>query len=231
SEAEKGILANQYLIVDGGEALLVDPGGVYMFPRLVRAVSEIVNPRDVVAVFYSHQDPDVTGNINMVADAFPNARIYVSRLWTRFLPHLGVLGGVEFVEIPDEGMEIRVGSTTLQAIPAHFLHSPGNFTLYDPAVRVLFSGDIGAAVFPPGKWYLIVDDFDSHVSLIEWFHRRYLASGKALKAWLSRVRGLAIDTIAPQHGAVFQGANAGRFLDWLERLASTPIGVDYLYPD
>ncbi len=150
----------------------------------------------------------------------------MSELWTRFLPHLGTATGLDIVEIPDNDTEIKGGQPKLKAVPAHFLHSPGNFTLYDPKVRVLFSGDIGAAVFPPGKWYLFVDNFNEHVKYMEWFHRRYMASAKALRAWLRRVRTLDIDAIAPQHGAIFVGENARKFLDWLETLDRT--GIDLL---
>jgi len=150
----------------------------------------------------------------------------VSSLWVRFLPHLGALAGLKLVEIPDEGATIRVGDAELKAIPAHFLHSPGNFNLYDPVVKVLFSGDLGAAVFPEGTWYLFVEDFEEHAKLMEPFHRRYLPCRKALEAWLRRVKQLDIKAIAPQHGAIFTGDNVGEFLKWLEGLGA--IGADLL---
>lgn len=227
ADAEKGVLTNQYLVVHGGEAMLLDPGGYFVFQRVLQAVSEFVEPSRVKAIFYSHQDPDVVGSLNLLLDFFPNAKVYVSALWARFLPHLGAAAGVDIVEIPDEGMTITLGGVDLKAVPAHFLHSPGNFTLYDPSTRVLFSADIGAAVFPPDEWYLIVEDFKAHARYMEAFHRRYLCCKKALDAWLSRVRGLDIDVVAPQHGAIFQGENVKRFLDWLASLDK--VGVDILY--
>ncbi|MCE4619488.1 MAG: FprA family A-type flavoprotein [Desulfurococcales archaeon] len=227
ADMEKGILANQYLVIHNGEAMLLDPGGYFVFQRVLQAVSEIVDPANVKGIFYSHQDPDVVGSLNLLLDFFPNAKIYVSALWSRFLPHLGAIANLDIVEIPDEGMNIDLGGVSLQAIPAHFLHSPGNFTLYDPETKVLFSGDIGAAVFPENEWYLFVEDFEKHLAYIEGFHKRYLCCKKALDAWLSRVRGLELEAVAPQHGAIFQGEKAGRFLDWLSKLGK--IGVDLIY--
>jgi len=226
AEAEKGILTNQYLIVDGGEGILLDPGGYFVFERVYRNVSEFIDPGKVKAAFFTHQDPDVVGSLLLLTDFFPNAAIYVSSLWVRFLPHLGALAGLKLVEVPDEGTSIRVGEAELKAIPAHFLHSPGNFNLYDPVVKVLFSGDLGAAVFPEGTWYLFVEDFESHAKLMEPFHRRYLPCRKALEVWLRRVKELDIEVIAPQHGAIFTGENVGRFLEWLGGLGS--IGADLL---
>ncbi len=226
AEAEKGILTNQYLIMDGGEGILLDPGGYFVFERVYRNVAEFINPEKVKAVFFTHQDPDVIGSLLPLTEFFPNATIYVSSLWVRFLPHLGALTGLRLVEIPDEGTTIRVGRAELRTVPAHFLHSPGNFSLYDPKVKVLFSGDIGAAVFPEGTWYLFVEDFEKHVKLMEPFHRRYLPCRKALEAWLRHVKQLEVKVIAPQHGAIFVGDNVRKFLKWLESLEE--IGADLL---
>jgi len=224
SEMEQGILTNQYLVIDHGEAMVVDPGGHYVFERVYSNVCEFVPPEKVKAVFFSHQDPDVVGSLVLVTEFFPNAVVYVSRLWTRFLPHLGVSKGVEIVEVPDSGAEIEVGKSRLRAIPAHYLHSPGNFTLYDPVVRVLYSADIGAAIFPRGVWYLFVENFEEHAKLMEWFHRRFLASRRALLKWISIVKRLDIEIVAPQHGAIFVGEHARRFLEWLESLEG--VGID-----
>ncbi len=226
ADAEKGILANQYLYIAEDKALLIDPGGYFVFQRVYQAVSEFVDPRKVVGIFYSHQDPDVAGSLNLILEFFPRAKVYVSEIWTRFLPHLGVESGVEYEGIPDKGREIIIEGKRLLAIPAHFLHSPGNFNLYIPGLKALFTGDIGAVVFPPGIWYLFVEDFDEHVRYMEWFHKRFMACQRALEAWLSKVKKLDIEVIAPQHGAIFTGENARRFLKWLESLGE--VGAELL---
>jgi len=59
AEAEKGILTNQYLIIDKDEGILLDPGGYFVFERVYRNVSEFISPEKVKAAFFTHQDPDV----------------------------------------------------------------------------------------------------------------------------------------------------------------------------
>ena len=54
------------------------------------------------------------------------------------MPHFGGQDST-FITIPDPGMTIRLGGLELQAIPAHYLHSSGNFHLYDPKAKILFS--------------------------------------------------------------------------------------------
>ncbi len=43
-----------------------------------------------------------------------------------------------------------VGGEKLEIIPAHYLHASANFHVYDPEAKILFSGDVGAALLPPG---------------------------------------------------------------------------------
>ena len=50
--------------------------------------------------------------------------------------------------IPDEGRIIELGGAKLYYLPAHFLHSEGNFQLYDPTSKILYSGDLGASHRP-----------------------------------------------------------------------------------
>jgi flavorubredoxin len=62
---------------------------------------------------------------------------------------------------------------------------------------------------------------------MEGFHRRYMASGQAMRAWARMVRRFDVEVIAPQHGALFRGPMVGQFLDWCSEL---PCGIDLLEP-
>lgn len=147
----------------------------------------------------------------------PDARIHVSWLWGKFIAHFGNSYVNRFSEIPDEGKTIRLGDQDLQLVPAHYCHSSGNFNLYDPKAKILFSGDIGSALLPGGH-PTFVEDFDSHIQFMESFHVRWLPSNEAKDRWVRRVRKLDIKMICPQHGAVFKDENVGKFLSWLENL-------------
>ncbi|ARM76451.1 MBL fold metallo-hydrolase [Acidianus manzaensis] len=229
SEHEKGILTNQYLIVDNNEGALLDAGGYFVFERVYENVKEFINPQNIKYLLFSHQDPDVIGSLNLWIDVTPDAKIYASGLWERFLPHLGFEDSVRIIDIPDEGMNIKLGNDVIKAIPAHFMHSPGNFHYYDTKSKIYFSGDLGAAVYPAGVWYLFVENFEEHVKYMEGFHRRYIASAKAIRNWLKHLEGLDIQIIAPQHGSIFQGENVKKFIEWLKSLDKT--GMDYLWQD
>ncbi len=172
----------------------------------------------------SHQDPDIVAATNgwlMVTEA----DAYLSELWMRFITHFGVdeLVVERIKPIPDNGTIITLGKTPLKIIPAHFLHSSGNFQIYDPVAKVLYSGDLGASL---GQDYDEVEDFDAHIQYMEGFHKRYIPASKALKMWANTARKLDIDIIAPQHGAFFPNKElVNRFIDWVDELTC---GVDLM---
>ncbi len=217
NKAEQLIDTNEYLITKSGKGLLLDPGGSQIFPAVFSAISQIYNPSDISAIFASHQDPDVISSLGLWLDFNPEIRCYSSSLWVSFIAHFG--GEKEtFIDIPDEGMEILFNGLVLEAIPAHYLHSPGNFHLYDSTAKILFSGDVGTALLPEDQNGLFVTDFDQHIKFSEDFHKRWMGSNKAKKVWCDRVQKMDIDMLCPQHGAIYQGEDVKRFIDWFYHL-------------
>lgn len=208
---------NEYLVIKGDDSILLDPGGSEVFPAVFSALSTAYDPRKIGKLFASHQDPDIISSLSMWLEFNPKVKCYISWLWTSFVPHFG---GEEdtFVAIPDAGMDILVGGARLQAVPAHYLHSSGNHNLYDPKAKILFSGDIGAALLPPGEDGLYVEDFDRHIRHAEGFHRRWMGSEKAKRDWCSRVSSMDVDMLCPQHGSIYRGEDVKRFIDWFSRL-------------
>ncbi|MGD0641149.1 MAG: MBL fold metallo-hydrolase [Roseiarcus sp.] len=218
------VQANQHVVVHGDSAMILDPGGHKIYSRVLSETFHVIGRAKLTHIFLSHQDPDIVAAINgwlMTTDA----EAYISGLWIRFVPHFGVdhLVAERLKPIPDEGMIFNLGGAPLLALPAHFLHSEGNFQLYDPTSKILYTGDLGASIGAP---YVAVTDFDAHLRYIEGFHRRYMTSRRVMRAWADMVRPLDIEIIAPQHGAYFQGkALVQRFIDWCAQL---DCGIDLI---
>ncbi|MFH2135564.1 MAG: MBL fold metallo-hydrolase [Pseudomonadota bacterium] len=221
--AKQGFLidTNEYLVLNGEQALLTDPGGMEIFPAVFSAISTEFDPRNIQWLFASHQDPDIISSLSLWLDFNPQLRCYLSWLWGSFVPHFGG-DDKTFVSIPDEGMDILLGNLRLQAVPAHYLHSSGNFHLYDAKAKLLFSGDVGAALLPPEMDGLFVQDFDKHIRHAEGFHRRWMGSNEAKLDWCERASRMQIDMLCPQHGAIYQGKDVERFINWFAEL---PVGT------
>ena len=147
---EDGVQANQFLVVHGKHSALIDPGGALLYTPLNLAISRYVQPRELTYILASHQDPDVIGSVDRWL-LYSDCSIVCSKLWGRFIPHSVPhyqkgAGGDRYMLVPDEGMDIPMGDVKLRALPAHFLHSVGNLSFYDPYSKILFSGDIGASL-------------------------------------------------------------------------------------
>jgi flavorubredoxin len=221
------VQSNQFLIINGGNGILLDPGGVMTYNELFLAMSRYFPPKQLEYVFASHADPDIIASLPRWLSG-SDTKLLISRIWARFVPHFCPMGKTEgrIIAIPDEGTLLPVGGTSFQIIPAHFLHSEGNHQFYDPVSRILFSGDMGASLLPGHLAALPVSDFDQHLRFMRGFHTRYMVSNKVCRYWVRMVRELDPEWIVPQHGAPLKGkAVIGRFLDWIETLQC---GVDLM---
>lgn len=215
---EGEIQSNQFLIINQRRGLLIDCGGYRIYSALLGEISRHLPTASLDYIFLSHQDPDIGSGLNLWLPV-SKAQIAVSALWTRFIPAFCVRGLSEerITPIPDRGMKLGLGETELVAVPAHFLHSPGNFHLYDPISKILFTGDLGASVGTDKESISTVEEFEAHVPLLAGFHNRYIASNKACRAWAAIARQLDVEMIVPQHGTSIIGKDlVERFYTWVE---------------
>ena len=213
---DKIIDTNQYMIVDGDKSFLMDPGGIEIFSSMLAAVLRHTEIENLVDIFASHQDPDIISSLGLWDQALPKATLHAPWIWESFIRHFG-LDNITYNAIPDEGLSIVLNNAKLMFVPAHYLHSSGNFHVYDSQAKILMSGDVGAALESPGA-SMYVDDFEAHIDKMKMFHERWMPSNAAKQNWIERVRKLDIEYMAPQHGRIFKGEDVNNFLDWFEKL-------------
>jgi flavorubredoxin len=228
--ADHAVQCNQFLIVDGDHGALLEPGGNMTYNGLLMAMQRYISSRNLDYIFASHADPDIVASLNkwMVTT---NCRVLISKLWVRFLPHFTT--GRDYTDrtigIPDEGMIVPLGACKLKAVPAHFLHSEGNFQFYDPIAKILFSGDLGVSLVSSEEAAKPVRNFDEHIPFMIGFHRRYMITNKICRYWANMMSELDIEQIVPQHGSRFVGkAMCRRFIEWI---ANLQCGVDLMNQD
>ena len=214
-----GVQSNQFLIVNNGHAALIDPGGELTYTRLFMAIGKIIDVKNLDYIFASHQDPEIVASVNRWLLG-TRCKVVCPEIWDRFIPHFvrSEKSTGRIIPIPDRGMEIDIGGLMIKALPAHFLHSEGNFQFYDPGSKILFSGDMGANL-GPGSMDQPVERLAEVLPHMEGFHRRYMNSGKVCRFWANMVRTLDVESIVPQHGRPFRGKKVvTEFLNWIENL-------------
>jgi len=156
-----------------------------------------------------------------------NCKVVVPALWERFIPHFTRQGKTagRIVPVPDKGMNLQLGSITLKALPAHFLHAEGNFQFYDPKSRILFSGDLGANLCDVADLDVPAKRLGDVLPHMEAFHRRYMNSNRVCRYWAQMAAGMDIEMLVPQHGRALTGKAIAEFIRWISELQC---GIDLM---
>ena len=223
-EDGQAVQANQFLIVDDDTGAIIDPGGNLAFNELFMGMTKHFPPHKLSYLIASHADPDIIASLDRWMTS-TRAQLVISRVWERFAPHFTKAGKTEdrVIGVPDAGGRLPLGRSQLWLLPAHFMHSEGNFHFYDPVSRILFTGDLGVSMTSGAAAARPVSQLAPHLPLMEGFHRRYMVSNKVLRLWARMARQLDIAMLVPQHGAPLEGPAIGQFFDWIEGLSC---GVD-----
>lgn len=219
-EDGQAVQCNQFLVVDHGQGAIIDPGGNLAYNELFLSLSHFFPPQNLSYLIASHADPDIIASLDRWMTS-TRAKLVISRIWERFAPHFTKAGKTEdrVIGVPDAGGRLPLGRSELWLLPAHFMHSEGNFHFWDPVSKILFTGDLGVSLMSGAEARTPVTRLKPHIPRMEAFHRRYMVSNKILRLWVRMVRQLDIAMLVPQHGAPIEGKAAiAEFLDWIESL-------------
>ncbi|MDF1615518.1 MBL fold metallo-hydrolase [Desulfurivibrio dismutans] len=215
--------SNIYLIRDGDHGLLVDPGSRHLFDQVYRRVTQIMPPQSLAGMILCHQDPDVAASMGQWLAVNPAMKVLTTPRTQVLLPHYDP-PPYDYYDVEANPEYLLPSGRSLRFIPAPFLHFPGAFTTYDAGARLLFSGDIWAAI--DLNWQLVVDSFADHIPALDLFHTEYMASNLAARGFARRLQGLPIDAILPQHGSIIGPTMVPEALEYLQNLRC---GTDIIY--
>ena len=224
SVSNQVLRSNIYLIKDKNEGMVIDCGSRAEFEDTIRRVKQVLPLSKITRIFVNHQDPDVTSSIVDWLNLNPNIEILTS-------PHTNVL----IQHYLDDTKEYKFYNTVtkpylklnsggiLEFIPSPFLHSPGAVAIYDHSTKTLFSGDIWSAISL--DWELVFKgDFKTYIESMDFFHKDYIASNKAARNFLLRLKNRPINNIMPQHGSIITKEYVRDALRYLKYLKC---GIDY----
>ncbi len=201
ADYEAGFSNNPYLLVDGNEAVLFDPGPAHPVFRdiITQKIEQIINPEKIKYIVVHHQDPDLCGLIPYVENLFHPDLIIISHPRTAlFIPYYGTrksllpVGESDILKL-ESGREIIFYHTP-------YLHFAGNMFSYDTKSKSLFSGDV-FAVFNR-SWNLYADE--SYLPFAKDFIEHYISDKKALDYAYNLIQKTEIDRILPQHGGIVE---------------------------
>ena len=144
------IVVNSYLI-RAAQPILIDAGMPVVKEDFLKALWELIDPKDLGAILLTHDDGDHTGALMEVLEAAPQAKLYtqfvgLARLETSH--HLPI----ERVEIVNPGQTFTHGGRELAILRPPLFDSPATNAYFDPQSGVLFSADsFGALISSPSQ--------------------------------------------------------------------------------
>ncbi|OSM01510.1 MBL fold metallo-hydrolase [Magnetofaba australis] len=218
---------NSYLILDGEEAVLIDPGSIPHFPVVARKIIEVIDPHRISTIVVTHQDPDVCGNLPVMEDVIERSDLIIAAHPTTawLIKYYGVKS--QIVSAEDIGYRIITErGRILEFIPTPYLHSPGAAVLYDHKSHTLFSSDLFGGVDGAGgaAWSLFAPAH-YHDLMAPW-HQTTMPNNATLKRGMQILGQYHAQRICPQHGSVIDGVdNVQAAIDFLTDL---PCGLDIL---
>lgn len=194
---------NPYLILDGDEGVLIDPGSPLDFDAVAANVEQLIPISRLRYIILQHQDPDFCASTPLF-----EKRGFCGELAThwRAAPLIRFYGVTSsFYIINEHELRLTFGNgRTLLFVPTPYLHFSGAIATYDPVGKVLFSSDLFGSFAENPPLYADQWPDDEYIEDMKSFHEHYMPSNAILRATMNKLDQLDIHLIAPQHGSAIR---------------------------
>ncbi|WP_457597553.1 oxygen-binding di-iron domain-containing protein [Hydrogenimonas sp.] len=206
-----------YLIENGDDSILLDPGSRLTWPHTRRKILEVLPLEKIRYIVCHHQDPDITLAVtDLLEEIGTEGRCLVTH-WraAELLDHYD--WGVEYYEVQANGWRLEAGDRRLRFVFTPYMHFPGAFCTYDEATGILFSSDIFGAITETFSLY--AKDAESYFKQMEPFHTHYMPATEIVNHGLDNIEKCRpISMIAPQHGSIVPGEMVETLIRRLRKL-------------
>ncbi len=218
---------NAYLIMDGNEGVLIDPGSPLDFDQVRKNVESLIPLKQISLIVVHDEDPDLCGSISAFYQAGLVAPVALHWRTGTLVKYYGIANKLYFVNENSWEWSFNSGRK-LFFLPAPYCHFAGAIMVYDSRTRTLFSGDLfGSLGFSTGLYA----DQDYHEKM-RAFHEHYMPSREVLAPVMDSILYLALDRIAPQHGQIIKDDIQSFILELRNlKCGSYQGNVSFLQPD
>ncbi|AKI97549.1 FprA family A-type flavoprotein [Kosmotoga pacifica] len=226
----KGVSYNAYMILDEKVALIDTVKGGYFSQYLNKIKALLPKGKAVDYLIINHMEPDHSGAIKVLVEAFPELKIIGNKKTLQFLE--GFYGVTKNTISVEDGEVLELGKHKLKFYLTPMVHWPETMMTYDITSRTLFSGDAfgGFGALNGGIFDDQVDLEYYEDEILRYFSNivgRY--SGMVQRAF-KKLEGLEIKIIAATHGPVWR-SNPSKIIELYDRWSKqeTEEGVVLVY--
>ena len=219
-----------YLIKNGNESILIDPGSMITFPVVLEKITSIMPLRDIKYIIMHHQDPDIVGCYSTLEKLFPKGvNRYIVTHWRTEMLLKHYQWKTPFYLIDQNDWKLKAGDRELEFVFTPYAHFPGAFCTYDKKSKILFSSDLFGGLTP--EFELFAKNADEYFEYAKPFHKHYIPSKEILNYALDKIEQKNVSMIAPQHGSIIKKEIINPLIEKLRELDCGLYLMDDYYDD
>ncbi|MGN0522227.1 MAG: FprA family A-type flavoprotein [Eubacterium sp.] len=189
-----GISYNSYVILDEKTAV-IDTVDKRKADEWLSNLSSSLNGKIPDYLIVQHLEPDHSGAIKAVCEAYPDMKIVCSAKAKAMMPQFFELDADRIIPVK-EGDTLELGAHTLNFVLAPMVHWPEVMVTYESSEKVLFSADAF------GKFGALDADEGWTCEARRYYFNIVGKYGAPVQTLLKKASGLDIKTICPLHGPI-----------------------------
>lgn len=199
-----GVSYNSYVIMDEKIAIMdtVDPRAT---EEWFANLDKVLDGKTPDYLIVSHMEPDHAGNIQAVAEKYPEMKIVGN---PKTFPMMAQFFDMDLTDrkvVVKEGDTLSLGAHTLQFFMAPLVHWPEVMVTYEQSEKILFSAD------GFGKFGALDVEEDWACEARRYYFNIVGKYGAQVQALLKKASGLDIQMICPLHGPILK-ENLGYYI-------------------
>ena len=204
-----------YLIENGDESILIDPGSMITFPVTLEKIVQVTALKNIKYIIMHHQDPDIVGCYSTLESIMPyreDRRIVTH--WRTWMLLKHYQWKTPFYLVDKEDWKLKAGNKELEFIFTPYAHFAGAICTYDKENELIFSSDIFGGLTEKFKFYADKD----YLEEAKLFHKHYMPHKTVLNYALKKIEEKHPKIIAPQHGSIIKADMVQYMIDGLKDL-------------
>lgn len=198
-----GVSYNSYL-VDDDIVALIDTVDICFFERYLARIKSIIGERPIDYLIINHMEPDHSGAIRLIKQAYPNIVIVGNKQTFGMIEgYYGVTGEQYMVK---DGDFLSLGHHTLRFYLTPMVHWPETMMTLDEEDGILFSGDAFGCYGTLDGGFIDknMNTEHFHEEMIRYYSNIVGKYGSPIQAALKKLKGLNIKVICSTHGPVWE---------------------------
>ncbi len=188
-----------YLLEQGNQSVLLDPGSRLTFRHTLRKIEEVVPFSHIRYFVCHHADPDIAGALPLIDEMIDRQDAVLITHWRSrmLLKHYDLR--LPFWLVDEHDWQLQLADRRLHFVFTPYAHFPGAICTFDTHSGVLFSSDIFGGL--TDEFSLFAKD-EGYFEAMRPFHEHYMPSREVLGHAMAQIEQHPVRLIAPQHGSI-----------------------------